>query len=157
MGVIGTTTISRERFDAFLQEALPLVERNWREIAQFDDIPLAIDHAKFRAMEEADMLRIYVARLDGLIIGYAAFVIGTSLHYSIKQAQCDVIYVDPDTRTVGIGLRLLRHCEQALRAEGVVLVWHHQKVAHPALGRVLEHMDYTHAENYWNKRLDRSV
>jgi GNAT superfamily N-acetyltransferase len=155
MGAVGTTTISRERFKQFYDEARPLIWRNWREIAQFPDIPLEVDEAKFEQAEQVGMLRTFVARHEGGIVGYALFLVNTSPHYaSLIQALCDVIYVDLETRALGVGLKLLRFAEAELRAEGVRLVWHHQKAAHPALGRVLEHMGYTPAEVNWNKRLD---
>lgn len=156
MGVVGNTTISRERFLPFYEEARPLIEQHWREIAHYPDIPLDVNVESFVKMDELDWLRTFVARVDGVIVGYAIFILRPALHYQrCLQAICDVIYVDPNSRALGLGMRLLRETDRALKAEGVRVVWHHQKLAHPALGLCLKRRGYEHIENNWAKRLDR--
>lgn len=148
-------TIARETFDDAYIDAEPLLAKHWREIAHFQDIPLEPDVTRYQQAEIYDLLRIYTARIGGKLVGYAVFFIGPNAHYkSSKQAVQDVVYVDPAHRNSTIGLRLLKHCEGALRAEGVQAVYHHVKASHPALGTILGRMGYVPVDVIYTKRLD---
>ncbi len=147
--------IQREAFGDCFDEAIPLLRRHWQEIAHYPDIPLDPDVAKYHALDDADALRVFTARLDGKLVGYAVFFVNRNLHYrSSVQAVQDVIYVDPDHRRSTIGLKLLRYCEDALRMEGVQAIYHHVKAAHPALGKIVERMGYEIVDVIYARRLD---
>lgn len=149
----------KERFIDVIAEAKPLLMAHWQEIARYKDIPLAVDEASYQALDEAGKLRVYTARnAAGKLVGYAAFIVGQNLHYctSGPQAKQDVLFVHPDYRGTGrVGLLLIDCIDQALAAEGVQVVYHHEKVSHPALGRVLRHLEYENVERIWAKRLDQ--
>jgi GNAT superfamily N-acetyltransferase len=156
MGITGKTTIARERFAPFFAEAFPLIEKHYREIAHYDDIALKVDEKFYAAADEAGLLQTFVARVDGLIAGYCIVIVRRAPHYSDSlQAVQDVIYVDPDRRSIGVGLRLLREMERELRAQGVQVIYQHEKIKHPALGKVLAHLGYEPVDKLWAKRLDR--
>lgn len=150
-----TVTVQRELFVPFMADAASMLRRHWAELSSHKDIPLAIDEATYRAVEMQGALRIYTARLDGELVGYAAFFLQWHAHYAeSKQAMQDVLYVAPEHRGRLIGLRLIRHSERALRAEGVQVVRHHVKVAHAQLGDILEALGYSAEEITFSKRLD---
>jgi len=129
---------------------------HWKEIARYQDIPLAVDHDAYAALDRAGKFHVYTARLDGKLIAYAAFIIGPNAHYctSGPQAKQDVLYLTPEHRGGRIGLTFIRSCDAALADAGVQVVYQHEKVSHPALGRVLEHEGYENVERLWAKRLD---
>lgn len=150
-------TIAAEKFDEFYSDARPLIEAHWREITHFPDVPLNPDITRYRAMCEFGVLRCYVAR-DPLrkVCGYALFLVSRSLHYADSVvAMEDVIYVDQALRGGLLGKRLVEFSEQQLLDLGVEFVTHHQKNAHPALGRLLAHLGYEPFETNWIKRLRR--
>lgn len=148
--------IQRETFLDVFDEAVPLLQAHWREIATFQDIPLDVDVARYTMLEAAGALRIFTVRVDGRLVGYACFIVGANMHYrGSLQAVQDVLYVERTARGAMHGLRLLRHCDEALRAEGVQVVVQHVKNAHPALGRLAMHQGYEPVETLYVKRLDR--
>jgi GNAT superfamily N-acetyltransferase len=148
-------TFQRETIEQFYQEALPLLHDHWREIARYQDIPLNVDLDRYRDAEENGSLRIYTVRLASRLVGYSVFFLATAPHYRTSlQAVQDVLYVDPEHRGGRIGLRLVRFSDLMLRnAENVQVVYHHVKLAHPALGRLLEHVGYEAVETVYGRRL----
>ncbi len=48
--------------DALWDEAMPLLQAHWKEVAAFQDIPLNPDRALYAASEEAGILRVFTAR-----------------------------------------------------------------------------------------------
>jgi hypothetical protein len=150
----------RETFQGFYYEALPLLEKHKNEIAHYPDIALEVDVERYRTLELLDALRIYTARIDHgpadplTLIGYAVFFVSPNPHYrSSLQAVQDVLYLDPEQRKGAAGIGLIRFSEAELKREGVQVVYHHVKVAHPTLGVLLDHHGYTQVETVWAKRL----
>lgn len=150
-------TFQREACSTLWDEILPLLQRHWAEITHYPDIALDVDRATYEKVEAMGFLRCYTVRLaDGTLIGYNAFMVKANLHYQqSKQAQEDVLYLHPDYRRSRIGVQLIAYADEQLRAEGVQVVYHHQKLAHPALGAVVRRMGYEAVETIWAKRLDR--
>jgi GNAT superfamily N-acetyltransferase len=146
----------QERFVDWIEEALPLLRRHWHELAHYSDIPLDIDRKGYTALCAAGLMRIYTARLADKLVGYAVFIVGKNGHYhgSGPMAKQDVLYVDPAHRRGSLGIRLVRYADEMLRFDGVNVVYHHVKLAHPALGRVLEHLGYEPIETLYGRRLD---
>lgn len=145
-------TVQRQVIADILEEAKPLLATHWREIAQYQDIPLNPDWEFYRT---SSALRCFTVRAAGQLAGYAVFGVGQNKHYmSSLQAVQDLIYVNPADRG-GIGRQLVRTSEQELKAEGVQVVYQHQKLAHPALGELLRSEGYEAIEVIWAKRLDK--
>lgn len=132
--------------------------RHWAEITHYRDIPLNIDWERYELAEQLGKLRSYTARVDGQLIGYIAFFVDHNVRYRDSlQAVQDVLYLLPEYRCrPRVGLRLIAFCDLELASEGVQVARHHQKIAHPALGRLLEISGYEREEVLWAKRLDRS-
>jgi len=163
------STYQRETFEECFEEALPILHRHWQEIAHYPDISLNVDVERYLQAERSGVLRIYTARAERLadadrqisnidLVGYAVFSVGMNPHYSAsKQAVQDVIYVDQSYRRGAIGLGLIRFCEEQLAAEGVQVILHHVKQAHPKLGYILEHkFGYELVDLIYAKRLDKA-
>jgi GNAT superfamily N-acetyltransferase len=153
----GPISIKQENLDTFIDEAMPLFELHYAEIAHYQDIPLDVDIDRYRAIEAAGGLRVYTARTpEGWLIGYAVFFVAPHPHYRGSiQASNDVVYIEPEFRLGRVGLALLHHCEKFLRDEGVQVFLHHVKNKHPKLGRIIEHMGYEPMDTIYVKRLDR--
>jgi GNAT superfamily N-acetyltransferase len=147
----------KELFADFFPACLPLIEKHWSEIAHYQDIPLEVDADRYRALEEAGILRIYTARLDGVVlVGYAVMMVNSDAHH--KSSRCavqDALYVHPDFRKQGIGLKLIRFVETVLLGEGVQAVQQHVHVEHPQLGTILRKRGYEVVDFVYLKRLDK--
>jgi GNAT superfamily N-acetyltransferase len=138
-------------------ELEPLCHRHKDEIAHYADIPLNIDKGAYEKAEAAGILKVYTARSvpDFALIGYAIYFIGPNMHYRDSiQARQDVVYLAPEWRKGRLGMRLIAYADDRLRDWGVQVCHHHQKLAHPAIGKVLEHLGYEAVEQIWSKRLD---
>ena len=135
-------------------EAQPLLLDHWTEIAFFRDIPLEPRRDVYDALDGNGTLRIFTARDDGRLVGYAAFVISHHPHYaSSKCASQDVLFLLPAYRSAGHGAGLITFADDALRDEGVQLVTQHVKLAFD-FGPLLAHLGYTLMETIHVKRLD---
>ena len=149
------TTYQRESFEEAYKDAAPLLIKHWAEISSNLDIALDVNVEAYVLSEANNLLRIYTARDEGVMLGYVALFIHRGLHYQQSvQATQDVFYVDPDHRGKMLGIRLIRFMEDQLRKEGVQIIHQHVKLKHPALGRLLERSGYTAVEKIYQRRLD---
>lgn len=139
---------SRELFD----EMWPLLDKHYREIARFQDIPLKPDFDRYMKMWQLGGLRLFIARdLTGEMVGYAVYFVAPNMHYSDSlQAVQDVLFIHPDRR--GFGKLFIPWCDDRLRESGVEIVLHHVKVAHD-FGPFLESIGYEFFERIFVKRL----
>jgi predicted N-acetyltransferase YhbS len=145
-------TVQREPFATMMEELKPLSQRHWREVAHYDDIALNPDYDFYC---KSPVLRCVSVRNEGALVGYAIFGVGRNKHYMDSvQAVQDVLFVDPSDRG-GVGRMLVRECDRQLKEEGVQVVYHHQKLAHQALGHLLRSEGYEPVEVIWAKRLDK--
>lgn len=150
-------SLAEESWEQFFPEVQPLMDTQWREIATYRDIPLAVNMSLYRAADTAGHLTIIVARSGGRIVGYSVFFVTPHYHYQGSlQAQADVIYVDPAVRGCGIGAILVAYAESVLLGKGCQVIHHHVKLAHPALGILLKECGYCAVETIYSKRLDRA-
>jgi GNAT superfamily N-acetyltransferase len=145
----------REQAAALWDEILPLLEAHWREITHYPDIALDVDRALYEKLDSMGMLRCFTARVDGRLVGYAAYLVKANLHYRQSlQANQDVLYLAPEYRRSRIGSHMLLYADEQLRAEGVQVVYQHTKLAHD-IGPVLQRLGYEPVETIYAKRLDR--
>ncbi len=124
------------------------------EIALYDDFDFNPDWAAYRFLATAGMLKVFTARQEGVLIGYAAYAIHQNLHYrDRKHAVQDVLYLDPDYRGKMMGVRLIKYADDVLMHDGVHLVSHHVKVKND-FGPLLERIGYHLVEKIYERRLD---
>jgi GNAT superfamily N-acetyltransferase len=152
-------SFSRETLsESLLEEMKPILEEHYREIAHYQDIPLQPNWKAYWDAHAQNRLRIYIARFHGVMIGYDVVVTQPNAHYETsRQASQDVLYVLKEHRMEGIGRKLVRFTNEQLAAEGVQVMNHHVKVAHPALGHVLETEGFELVEYIYSKRLDKPM
>lgn len=133
-------------------EGSALLEKHFKEVAHYQDIPLNPDKETYFRCEDADTLRVFTAREIGDLIGYAIFFIKHNMHYKdSKQAVQDVIFIHPEKR--GLGLSFINYCDDELREIGVQAVYHHVKRAHN-WGPAIEKIGYELVDLIYAKRLD---
>jgi GNAT superfamily N-acetyltransferase len=144
---------NRESFLRVTGDLSPLIKEHYKEIAHYQDIPLAPDWDIYKRAEQMRSLYIYTARIDSKLVGYAIFFVRPNLHYSGSlQAQQDILFIKKEHR--GFGRHFIKWCDDELRKEGVQVVMHHVKAKHN-FGPMLERMGYELIDHIFMKRLDR--
>jgi len=148
------TTMQRETVDQVLGEIEPLLHMHFAEIAHYQDIPLDPDIGFYREVEKAGVLRLFTARTNGLLVGYETLCVRKSIHYRDSfQAFEDKIFVSPEKRGSTIGPRLITYCDNALRDEGVQVVYRQVTVSHD-FGPLLERLGHQLVGHIYARRLD---
>lgn len=147
--------IQAEQVSDLWDEAEPLLQAHYEEIAHYQDIPLYPDKEAYQRLEDQGQLRCYTLRDGGHLVGYVVFIVRRGLHYRTSiQANQDVLFVLPAARYGLAGVRLIKEAERRLAAEGVQVVYHHAKRKNK-VGELLERIGYEPVDGIWAKRLDR--
>lgn len=123
--------IEIESFHKWKDEASPLFERHWQEIANYKDtVPLNVDYEYYLGKDADGSLLSITVRKDGALIGYAWFELKRLGHYKhVKCAHNDIIFIDKPHRG-GIGTRLISECEKICYSLGIDKVLWHVKPQH---------------------------
>jgi GNAT superfamily N-acetyltransferase len=123
-----TAKIRREKFIDIIEEAKPLLDAQWHEIAHFrEEIPLAVALDQYVKLEEAGAYFCITARVEGELVGYSTFyLVPEPAHYSTSPlAASDVIYLLPRYRKSGVGAELIKQTENLARNQGAKwITWH---------------------------------
>lgn len=147
----------REQLAQTAQEAWPLLEKHFAHISHYQDIALNPDWEMYLGAEARGMLRVYVIRFEGRMVGYQVFFAKPNPHYRQSfQAVQDILWLDPEHRSPTLGVRFIDWCDQQLRAEGVQLVYQHSKLSHD-FSAILKYLGYEEIERVWGRRLDRDT
>lgn len=128
-----------------MEELKPLLDRHWREVARNKDIvALNPEYSVYTSLGRKKWLRVYTARLDGKLAGYAVYFVRPHPHYKDHMwAVSDIFWLAPETRGHGAGKGLFQFAENQLRDEGVTSMHTTSKVEHPAAGKLLEGLGHT--------------
>lgn len=150
-------TFQVEKFAAAIEEAQPLLEKHWDELALHKDcIPFSPNYSRYAALDASGRFLIVTGRNDGALVAYAAFRADLADHYSTTLwAEDDLIWVMPEYRRADIGSGLITRAEKELRDRGAVIVQIKSKIAHPALAMLLDGMGYERTEIVHTKMLQR--
>ncbi len=147
-------TYHEENLRSVIAEAKPLLMKHWEEIANHKDTrPLNPDFEKYFLLNDQGIIRIFTVRYQGQLVGYASFVISENLHYKDwKYASCDIYYLAPELRKIGIGTEMFTKIEEWLKTVGVISVIVHEKTNH-LHSELFKSLDYKHTENIYEKVL----
>ena len=144
-------TYARIPIGTATQELQALAEREYEEVGQKDLERLNIDWARYVELDAAGKLATFIAKRDGVIVGYAAFIVQTHIHYQdALVAANSAVYVVPEARIGRVALKLLRYAEIGLKAQGVKKIYYHVK-QEKDFGRLLEHLGYRDSERLFAK------
>jgi hypothetical protein len=132
-------------------EALPLLERHYEEIAQFKSVQkLDPDWDAYEALQRAGKLWVMTARDNGVLVGYIVMIVTTDMHYrKLLRAVEDIHFILPEYRKGLTGYKMLARTVQAMRERGVGTVTFRTKananhgVLFERLGGVLHDLVYT--------------
>ena len=130
-------TCGWERLEFLLKEPgiRDLITEYFEELSPFTDIPLDIDWGRLLDQERAGIYRIWTARVNDTLAGFAAFYIQTHMYYRTVLSAVDAgHYLDPAFRDKGmVGWRMWRSAKAALIEEGVSFVMTHDNAKRPLM------------------------
>lgn len=145
-----------EAWGDFCTEAEPLWHQHWQEIALDQDvIPLVPDDAAYTALDQAGLLHVVTARVDGALVGYVVGILKPHLHYATTpHFHMDVLWLHPTWRKGLAGYRLLQALERTVqqRCQGPVKMLLGTKL-HYDLSALYTRLGYTEIERTFAKVL----
>jgi GNAT superfamily N-acetyltransferase len=108
--------------------ALPdLLHEHWLELAKNKDLMVLSPNLElYEVLESTGHLVTFIAKLDGVVVGYVINVIDYHPHYSkLLCSQNDLLFVAKEHRRSSVGGRLVRAMEQESAKRGAkFLTWH---------------------------------
>lgn len=143
-----------EAFSAVIDEAKPLLQRHWEELAlNKESVPLDPDWRRYAALEAQGQLSVVTVRANGKLVGYSWMVVQPGLHYrGCLEARMDIFWLAPEHRGRMGGVRLFRAHEKELRRRGVQRVYTGSKL-HKDSSRLFLALGYTPIEQWFSKML----
>lgn len=146
------TVYAVERWRDLRAEMMPMLVRHWREVAlNHADVPLDIDEARYRSLDEGGALHILTARRNGLLIGYHVAIVSGHLHYaSTLHGITDVYWLAPECRHGVTAMRMFQNVERELKAIGVRKLFTATKL-HMDQGPLFERLGYRPVERLYAK------
>ena len=150
-----TVTYQREvADDALMDELFGMFEKHRQELSKFDDMKLNPNKDVYFSLEQNDCLRMYTAREEGKVVGYACFFVLPNMHYSdFMYATQDIFYVSEEKRKSLLPMRLLKFTEKELKKDGVHIIVQHSKLTNN-FSPFLEKMGYECIEKLHAKRIN---
>jgi hypothetical protein len=147
-----STIYAVERWRDLRAEMMPLLVRHWREVAlNHADVPLDIDEARYRALDESGALHIVTARRADALIGYHVAIVSPHLHYaSTLHGITDVYWIAPECRHGVTAMRLFQAVERELKGVGVRKLFTATKL-HLDQGALFERLGYRPVERLYAK------
>jgi len=111
-----------------IQENQHLVEQHWEEVVidKSRGQRPAPDWEYFETLEKNNSLVTFIARENGIVIGYSLFILHKYLHNKeMVIASNDAVFLQKDKRPSGAGARFLRYCDDELAKLGIgIILWH---------------------------------
>lgn len=139
--------------EEFAEELSGLLELHMDELCMFEEAELSPNWEWYQKLEDAGMLRVYTARSNYDLVGYAVYFLGPHHHYTnIFVATQDVLFLHPDHRNGRNGVMLILFSEKMLKYDGVDRVLQHTKTAKD-LTALLDRLGYEHCDSIMVKRL----
>jgi hypothetical protein len=116
-------TFQVETLASTRDEALPLLDRHYEEIAQFKDVQkLDPDWEIYEALERAGRLWVMTVRDHDVMVGYMVMLINRALHYkTLLMATEDIHFLVPEYRKGMTGYLLIRKTLRAMKERGCKL------------------------------------
>ena len=144
---------SLETAHAVRDEIVPLLAENWKAVRDsYPESKLRPNFALYLALEDNDTLRVFTARMNGILVGYVVVVLVQHPHrIDDRVGTVDTMFILPEFRFGGTALRLLRFVEKTLKDNGTCSL---TMVAHSQLiERWLRQVGYRQTETVWERAL----
>ena len=141
----------RETAAGIIDELLPLIQMHSKEVSPFQDIEMDPDFDLYLSADLAGHLRVYSARVEKSLQGYAVFFIRPHPHYRKSiQAFQSLLFIHPDYR--GSAMSFISFCDSELRKENVEVI-HQTVTTRKDFSPVLKRLGYELSEAIFVRRL----
>lgn len=140
--VIGSVAHDAEDMEALVRDYYA------RTIASQNMKPLKFKWHVYQVLENSGLCKLFTAREEGMLIGFALYAVHEHLHHDFIQAECTLLAVRPENRSHGIGKKLVQYAEHWFKEHGVSHMVHHYRVLYHTtplferLGFKLEDVSY---------------
>ena len=132
------------------KEGMPLVEAHCLEIGQ----KFPVLSKSFIDLDKMGKLRIFTARDDCKLVGYAIYIVDTNMMQSGEFVARDVgLYLIPEYRKSGNAASLMGYAEQSLKEYGITEIFQHIPAKSTRIGTMLERTGYVPIEVVYRKEL----
>lgn len=137
-----SVVLARETVEAIWDECQPLAEAHHAEVGPLQPKDYKPSRLKLDALEKIGLLRVYTARDQDVLVGYASFVLDPyhDFYLGMSWAMQSTLYVKPSHRDYSV-IRFLRYQDLSLSMEGAEAIYRHAPTSNN-LGRLLLHMGY---------------
>jgi GNAT superfamily N-acetyltransferase len=134
-------------------EIAPIVEESWKELKDsYSSSKLRPDVALYMRLEEQGLLKVFTARHDDMLVGYALVLVMAHPHRTDDLVGAvDTIFVLPEFRFGGTASRFLHYVEAQLKLMGVCLLSIVSRDAR--IARWLQFSAYKPVEQVYERRL----
>ena len=115
-------TFDEERADSIRHEIEPLLKENWSAVSvSYPTSRLKPDFDLYLLLAEQGAIRIFAARSDGALVGYAVVLVNAHPHrVDDIVGTIDTVFVLPEFRAGGTAGKLFRLIEGRLKTDGVL-------------------------------------
>lgn len=113
-----------------------LITGYWQELWPYPDIPVVVDWPLLLRREAEGTYRVWSARVDGTLAGFASFYIEPHVYASTTLFAIDGgHYLSPGFRDTEhrIGWRMWKTAKAALKAEGAKVIMAHDNASRPLM------------------------
>ena len=130
------------------------LEAYWKETTAYPEMPLEVRWEQYYWMQEQGVYYCYTARDEEDLIGYAGYIVSSTLHQSnVLTAGHDILYIHPDWRGGGIGRGLIESAEKDLKENNVAIIQHHISSRFD-FSPMIKKMGYKCTDMIYSRRLD---
>lgn len=144
--------IGVEAMSSVIEEIASLSIRNYHETGIDPSIEYNPDWAMYLSYELTDSVRIITARYNGVLVGYAAFLIGPFKHNKdVLYADLDAIWISPGFRSGFLAMKMIKRGEKELLGK-VQFIMATSTVKKP-IDKLLERAGYNAVEVLYYKPL----
>lgn len=149
----GELTFNRAKFKDVINEVLPLAYMHWQESEDFKQDEFKLDVNKYSRLEDEGFFHGFVAKLDDQIIGYAGFVINSSMHDEDSlRAYSESIFIHPEHR--GIGHKFIKFLDEEMSKIDFINAVMFAAKPQKDFGYILEPMGYKKTEIVYGRDLN---
>lgn len=123
----------------------------WLEIESQEYPEPEVDWQLYDALSNAGMAYALLAKCDGVVVGYNAFMINRHIHYPKTKIASQVgMYLEPEFRKGFTGINLIKRAEQELTKLGVNRI--NYQINAPTLEKILRRLGYEETAVLLTKR-----
>ena len=109
-----------ENWESYYKDCQELWQEYYAEVSvDHKNLELSMDVDKYKTMEEAGILKIITARVEGKLVGFFMGMLTTHLHY--KDSLCgfqDLLFLSKEYRKGSNGIKLVAVAEQEFKKQG---------------------------------------